>query len=153
MCGIFGIISKEINNKRLLNKLAKHSEQRGKDSSGIIYLENNQYKVEKVDYRIQKLINKVKPFSSRIVIGHSRLITNGLSDNQPVIGEKVAVFHNGIIVNEAQAWNNINQTRKLNIDSELIATIADEHIKNNNNIEELPTKITSICRGTIACAI
>ena len=153
MCGIFGIISKETSNKSLLNKLAKHSEQRGKDSSGIIYLDNSQYKVERADYKIRKLINKVKPFSSRIVIGHSRLITNGLSDNQPVIGEKVSVFHNGIIVNEAQAWKNINQTRKLNIDSELIATIADEYIRNNNNIEELPAKITSICRGTIACAI
>jgi glucosamine 6-phosphate synthetase-like amidotransferase/phosphosugar isomerase protein len=85
MCGIFGIISKEIIDKKDLKFLVKHSQQRGKDSSGLIFLKNDQYQVYRADYNIEKLLNQVKPYHSQIVLGHSRLITNGLSDNQPVI--------------------------------------------------------------------
>jgi|GEM_PF-5057105 len=37
MCGIFGQISKKRINKENFKKLVKHSEQRGVDSSGLIY--------------------------------------------------------------------------------------------------------------------
>jgi glucosamine 6-phosphate synthetase-like amidotransferase/phosphosugar isomerase protein len=44
MCGIFGQISKYKINKEKFNKLVKHSEQRGIDSSGLVYYENEKYK-------------------------------------------------------------------------------------------------------------
>ena len=153
MCGIFGIVSKTGTNKIVLNKLAVHASQRGKDSSGLLYLMDGRYKVERADYKIQKLMGKIKPYNSEVVVGHSRLITNGLSDNQPVIGDHVSVFHNGIIVNEVEAWSKTTQERKLRIDTEIIAAIADEHISQEQSLMDLPRKILSICRGVVACAI
>ena len=153
MCGIFGQISKKRINKSNLKIIVKHSEQRGVDSSGLIYLDNSQYKVDKADLNIKKLLRKVKPYNSNIVMGHSRLITNGLSDNQPVVRDNVCVIHNGIIVNEKEVWDKLEIKRKLKIDSETIVAIASEHIKNGGDILDVSDKILSLCRGVIACAL
>jgi len=153
MCGIFGQISKESINYSNTIKLAKHSTQRGKDSSGLVCYENNNYKVYKANYDIKKLLKKVKPIKSKIILGHSRLITNGLHDNQPVVRDNNAVIHNGIIVNDNEVWKKLNVKRKYEIDSEMIVAIAEEYIKNNNDIQELPDKIFSLCKGVIACAL
>ena len=37
MCGIFGVIAPDIISKKELKLLVKHSQQRGKDSSGLIF--------------------------------------------------------------------------------------------------------------------
>jgi hypothetical protein len=152
MCGIFGQVSSKKVNKGKLETLVKHAQQRGVDSSGIIYDDGNAYKVQRADYKIEKLLKKVKPFESKIILGHSRLITNGLSDNQPVVRGNIAVIHNGIIVNEEEAWGKIESKRELKIDSELIVAIAQEHLK-EGKLSDLPKKIFSICRGVIACAL
>lgn len=153
MCGIFGQISKESIDYSNIVKLAKHSAQRGRDSSGLIYYKDNKYKVHKADYDIKKLLKKIKPVKSKIVLGHSRLITNGLSDNQPVVRDNIAVIHNGIITNENEVWKKLNVKKKYEIDSEIIVAIAEEYLQNNEDIEELPNKIFSLCKGVIACAI
>src|SRR5688572_27306396 len=108
MCGIFGIISKNAINKSELKLLVKHSQQRGKDSSGLIFMKDNRYQICRADHSIDKLLSKVKPYDSRIVLGHSRLITNGLSDNQPVIRDDIFVLHNGIVVNDDEIWNQLS---------------------------------------------
>lgn len=119
MCGIFGQISKTKINKKNLDKLVKHSEQRGIDSSGLVYLKDEQYKIARADYNIEKLLDKVKPYSFKIVLGHSRLITNGLGDNQPVVRDNICAIHNGIIVNEKEVWGKLTVKRKYQIDSKL----------------------------------
>jgi len=153
MCGIFGQISKYKINKEKFNKLVKHSEQRGIDSSGLIYYDDSKYKVSRADYNIEKLLNKIKPYESKIVLGHSRLITNGLGDNQPVVRDNICAIHNGIIVNEKEIWDKLTVERKYEIDSEAIVAIAEEHLKNNGDISEIPNKILTLCRGVIACAL
>ena len=105
MCGIFGVVnSKESNysTKFLENSfryLAKLSESRGKDSSGICLNNHESINIIKSDMPITELIshNKVKSLfnslknkglKSNILFGHSRLVTNGsqLQDynNQPI---------------------------------------------------------------------
>ena len=153
MCGIFGVISKLVVNKNDLDSLAKHAEQRGKDSSGLIYYDENRYDVVRADYSIEKLIRKVKPYNSSVVIGHSRLITNGLSDNQPIVYDNVILVHNGIVVNDAKIWENLTLTRKQQIDTEVIAAIAEEHIANNKDLEDLGDTVLSLCKGVVACAL
>ncbi len=153
MCGIFGQISNSKINKDNFEKLVKHSEQRGVDSSGLIYYDNNRYKISRADYNIEKLLNKLKPYNSHIVLGHSRLITNGLGDNQPVIRDNICAIHNGIIVNEKEIWEKLTVQRKYQIDSEVIVAIAEEHLKNIGEVAELPKKILSLCRGVVACAL
>ena len=94
MCGIFGAISKNHVNKEHLNTLASHARQRGKDSSGIIFYQNNSYFIKRENYDIKKLLNQQESLDTNIVMGHSRLITNGLNDNQPVIRDDLIVIHN-----------------------------------------------------------
>lgn len=152
MCGIFGLISSSVVNNHDLNVLAKHSQQRGRDSSGLITCTDTGYLVYRADYKLNKLLKKVKP-SSKIILGHSRLITNGLSDNQPVVRNGICVLHNGIIVNDEEVWTKIKSIRKLQIDSEVIAAIAEEHLNDNGKLSDLSEKIFTICKGVIACAL
>jgi len=152
MCGIFGIVSQQKVNKNDLKQLASHSQQRGKDSSGLVYLENS-IKVKIADYDIIKLLNNVKPYNSSFVFGHSRLITNGLEDNQPVVREDVILLHNGIIVNEEEVWQNLQTKRKLKIDSETIIGVTIDFFKSNTEIELLPNEIFKQCKGVISCAL
>ena len=153
MCGIFGQVSKMGLNKNNLDEIVKHSEQRGVDSAGLIYYEDETYKIDRADFNIEKLLKQVKPYDSKIVLGHSRLITNGLGDNQPVIKDNICVIHNGIIVNEEDVWKKLTCKRELKIDSELIVAIAYEHFKNGGDISDISTKILTLCRGVVACAL
>ncbi|QIL42835.1 glucosamine 6-phosphate synthetase [Acidovorax sp. HDW3] len=154
MCGIFGIIAKEKVEKSSLMTLALHARQRGRDSSGLIYFGDSGYQVSRADYDIKKLISTIKPFDSSFVLGHSRLITNGLSDNQPVVRGGICVMHNGIIVNDAKVWNVIKPQRTLEIDSEVIAAIAEQYIEESDgDLNGLPERILSLCVGVVACAL
>ena len=153
MCGIFGQISKTCVNKKNLHMIVKHSEQRGVDSGGLIHLKDSGYQVDRADLNIERLLSKVKPYNSSVVLGHSRLITNGLGDNQPVVKNNLCVIHNGIIVNEKEVWENLETKRELKIDSEAIVAIASEHIKNGGDIADVSNKILSLCRGVVACAL
>lgn len=154
MCGIFGFIAKEKVNHEGLMTLALHARQRGRDSSGLIYADRSGYQVKRADYDIEKLISQVKPFDSAFVLGHSRLITNGLADNQPVVRGGICVIHNGIIVNDAEVWKHIKPARTLEIDSEVIAAITEQHLEESgDDLEGLSKKVLELCVGVIACAI
>jgi hypothetical protein len=153
VCGIFGIISDKPVDQVDLEVLAKHAEQRGRDSSGLIVLRGESYAVHRADYRIPRLLKEVRPFLSPVVMGHSRLITNGLSDNQPVLYDGIAVLHNGIVVNHEALWDSTGKTRHLYVDTEIIAAIAAEHIEAGRPVEDLPAHILRQCRGVVACAV
>ncbi len=153
MCGIFGLISESSINKKHLKTLVDHSRQRGRDSSGFVVAQNSVYKVYRADYDLKKLLKKIRPFASNLVLGHSRLITNGLHDNQPVVRNGICVLHNGIIVNDEEIWNKISIERQFRIDTEVIAAITSEHLANSEDLEALPEKIFSFCRGVVSSAI
>ncbi len=153
MCGIFGIVPSSSYSFRDLDFLAKHSQQRGKDSSGLFYYADKKYYIHRADYQITKLIREVRPDSSNFVMGHSRLITNGMGDNQPVLRDNICVIHNGIIVNDELIWDKIKKTRQLEIDTEVIVAIASAHIEEGRAIEDLPSRVFELCEGVVACAL
>lgn len=153
MCGIFGTISKTKINQNNLKLLAKHSEQRGKDSSGLMYYDDKKYKVFRADYDINKLFKKVMQFDTCVALGHSRLITNGFNDNQPVLRDEICVIHNGIIVNDKQIWDEIGLKRNLSIDSEVIIGITKKYLDESDDIKGLSKRILSLCQGVVACAL
>ncbi|MCP2041414.1 hypothetical protein L1281_002014 [Neisseria sp. HSC-16F19] len=153
MCGIFGAIAPQAIIEEDFKKLVEHSRQRGRDSSGLVYLTNEQYHISRADYDVVKLLAKEKPYHSPVVLGHSRLITNGLGDNQPVIRGDICAIHNGIVVNDAEVWQQLSVPRKYQIDSEVIVGIAEEMLQNDEQIEEIPAKVLSLCKGIIACAL
>jgi glucosamine--fructose-6-phosphate aminotransferase (isomerizing) len=153
MCGIFGFIStKSVDNKDI-KRLANHARQRGRDSSGLFYHERNNYVVDRADYDINKLLTKKSKLNSHIVMGHSRLVTNGLSDNQPVVRDGVCLIHNGIIVNDDEIWKELKVERQFQIDSEVIIGIALQHLTDGGSLAELPGRVLSLCKGTISCAL
>ena len=153
MCGIFGLVGTAAVDRHQVETLVKHARQRGRDSSGLMHYENEQYVVNRADYDIVKLLKRGRLYSSKLVLGHSRLITNGLTDNQPVVRDGICVFHNGIIVNDADVWKQITPTRKYLIDSEVIAGIAEEHIAQGLDLDSLPARVLSLCEGVVACAL
>ena len=153
MCGIFGQIAKHKIDKNNFNMLVRHSEQRGIDSSGLIYFANDKYKISRADYNINKLLKNTHPYDCKIVLGHSRLITNGLGDNQPVVRDNICAIHNGIIVNENEVWQNLTLQRRYKIDSETIVAIAQEHLHNGGEVAQISNRVLSLCRGIIACAL
>ncbi len=153
MCGIFGIISQNTANKEDYKILARLAQQRGKDSSGIIKIDKNHYSVIRSDSSILDLIGKLDISNSSLLLGHSRLITNGHSDNQPVSKGDVILLHNGIIVNDSEIWNSIEAKREQRIDSEVIAGIASDFLETNEDIHSLPKKILKDCKGVVSCAL
>jgi glutamine---fructose-6-phosphate transaminase (isomerizing) len=153
MCGIFGVVSSFPVIEDELNVLVKHSQQRGKDSSGLVTYVDDAYHIYRADYPIARLLKEVLPYSSHMVLGHSRLITNGLSDNQPVVRDDVCVLHNGIVVNDEAIWSEIGKTRAQQIDTEVIAAIAAAHLEAGGELSQLPSKILRLCRGVVACAL
>jgi len=153
MCGIFGIISSSIISGSEVMTLAKHSEQRGKDSSGLILNDKNTYHIHRATKAITSLLKDIKINNTSFLMGHSRLITNGLSDNQPVFRDSVCVIHNGIIVNHETIWSDINKKRFQGIDTEVIAGIASDVIENINCIDLIAEKVLKLCQGVVACAI
>ena len=153
MCGIFGIITEDRIKSDQLRLLALHSRQRGRDSSGLIYYERDSYKVKRADYDIKQLLANQNHLNTRVVMGHSRLITNGLGDNQPVLRDGMCVIHNGIIVNDKALWDSLDLQPNFEIDSEVIIGIALRYLNDGGALANLPEKILSQCKGTISCAL
>ncbi len=98
-------------------------------------------------------MTKVKFDSVKVAFGHSRLITNGLSDNQPVFRNGICVVHNGIIVNDDDLWLEVGSERKQEIDTEIIAAIAERYIAENAKLDGVFEKVLSLCKGVVACSI
>jgi glucosamine--fructose-6-phosphate aminotransferase (isomerizing) len=153
MCGIFGIISHGTFDRKGLGELVRHSQQRGKDSSGLFLLDDGACRVYRADYLITRLLDEVDPRSANLVMGHSRLITNGLLDNQPVVREGICLLHNGIIVNEEAAWEKAARPRELLIDSEVIAAIVAAGLQKGMPLEEAAKEVLRTCIGVVACAL
>ncbi|MEG8947223.1 hypothetical protein [Rosettibacter firmus] len=142
MCGIFGIIAREVdlNRKNLISKLeyiAKLSQVRGKDSSGIAFRfeSNSTLKVLKGPFSVDILLksNEYLKLKKEILtenerklfigFGHARLVTNGTQledvNNQPVIKDGIVGIHNGIITNVDELWKKHNYLkREYEIDTE-----------------------------------
>ncbi|MEQ1509312.1 MAG: hypothetical protein ABL909_02790 [Sphingopyxis sp.] len=153
MCGIFGIISSSTWALADLKLLATHARQRGRDSSGLVFHHGDQYRVKRADHDISKLLVDTSIGISDVIMGHSRLITNGLSDNQPVLRDGVCVLHNGIIVNHEQIWESIDKKRELEIDTEVIAALAATAVERDGHAENVAATVLDACKGVAACAV
>jgi glucosamine--fructose-6-phosphate aminotransferase (isomerizing) len=153
MCGIFGFVGVTDLDQNDIDVLVRHSQQRGKDSSGLIVHDGDNYAVYRADFAVTKLLKKVDLHSTKLVMGHSRLITNGSADNQPVVRGDVYVIHNGIVVNHELLWDKIEKQRELKIDTEIIAAIAESHLEEGGTVEELSASVLGLCVGVVACAI
>jgi glutamine---fructose-6-phosphate transaminase (isomerizing) len=153
MCGIFGTITNNKVSESKVKTLAKYSMIRGKDSSGIIYF-NKGYKITRNNFEISQTLKSRDWRKSSLIFGHSRLITNGMTDNQPVYRDRISLLHNGIIVNESEFWNSNNEFNRLySIDSEAIIVAALAYLKRNKDRNGLVRYILSKCEGAISAVL
>jgi len=153
MCGIFGIVSGSPWPDKDLVDLTRYAQQRGRDSSGLLFLRDGVYHVHRADFAISRLLDQSSPYDTPVVMGHSRLITNGLGDNQPVLRDDICVLHNGIVVNHEAIWDEIGGQRHLQIDTEVIAAIAEQHLREGGEAEGIADAVLGLCKGVVACAL
>jgi len=154
MCGIFGgLLFSGNHNIDDVKTLAKFAEQRGRDSSGLVICERDQYKVVRADLPVSKLFSKVKIKRAQLVAGHSRLATNGVADNQPVVRDGFITLHNGIICNVDEVWENRKGARQLTVDSEIIPVIVKEQRDKGASLDAIADALFSECVGVISAAV
>ena len=159
MCGIIGYIGKK-DCKEILLKSLKKLEYRGYDSSGVVLIENNNYKIIKCAGRISNLeekLNLEKGNNSSIGIGHTRWATHGINSDtnaHPHYGETCILVHNGIIENHKELKEDLltkNYSFYSDVDSEVIAKLIDEH-KNHSHLDNL-IKVCNKLEGSFALNI
>ncbi len=153
MCGIFGIISDRAIDYSDVRLLAHHAERRGKDSSGLLSVDGQGYSLHRTNKSITTLLNEASFANTGMIMGHSRLITNGLADNQPVYRDGVCVLHNGIVVNHDTLWAHLDKARHQKIDTEIIAAIAADHLEKGGQVEHIAARVLELCKGVVACAL
>ncbi|MBN9606098.1 MAG: hypothetical protein J0G30_05760 [Actinomycetales bacterium] len=109
------------------------------------------YAAYRADYPIGWLLRRIPSFGN-LFFGHSRLVTNGTADNQPVLREQVIVLHNGIIVNEEKIWAELGKKPELRIDTEAIPAIIASHLDAGGTPESAAARVLELAEGVVACA-
>ena len=159
MCGILGIVSnKDVINPMLhgLKKLA----YRGYDSSGLATLNNGKILKKRAKGKIENLekLLKKEPINGSIGIAHTRWATHGIPNEinaHPHATKDVAIVHNGIIENYKDLINNLEDKSLLEseTDSEVIAHLLTEYLKNGTDIKQAVSRLLSQLKGAFALGI
>jgi len=154
MCGIFGVSNYSPSCFSGLLSLAKSSKRRGMDSSGFFTSTNlGNYRGIRADYSVDRLFDQLELNNISFLMGHSRLITNGLSDNQPVWRDDVCVIHNGIIIDDTHLWTKYNLQKRQEIDTEILAAFTHNSLSALDFRTVLSEFLETEVKGTISCAI
>nr|WP_255633397.1 hypothetical protein [Demequina sp. TTPB684] len=109
------------------------------------------YSSYRADIPIDRLLKRIPPLGN-LFFGHSRLVTNGTADNQPVAREEIVVLHNGIIVNYDAVWELLGKSPELEIDTEVIPAIIASHLADGGTVETAAERVVSVTEGIVACA-
>lgn len=178
MCGIFGIITKPGKDfpqgsiKNNLKSIAKFSESRGKDSSGMAFRNISKeiidvikgdipirdlLKSEAFSISFQDALESQKGSNGFAAFGHARLVTNGSQlqevNNQPVVKDDILCIHNGIITNVDEIWKeNPILKREFLIDTEIIPALLRKNLKEGNSLSATLYNSLSVIEGTYSIA-
>lgn len=134
MCSLFGLIDfKErltaAQRQQIIHVLAKESEIRGTDASGIAYLSHDRIHIYKRPLPGGKLKLRL-PNDADVIIGHTRMTTQGSAlhnyNNHPFKGRcgatDFALTHNGILYNDKEL-KAIYHFPKTNIETDSYAAV------------------------------
>ena len=145
MCGIVGYVGKRDAVNVLIEGL-KRLEYRGYDSAGIAIIEDGNLRIIKKKGKIAELERELsgKQFSARMGIAHTRWATHGEPSDRNAHPHldctgKIAVVHNGIIENYralSQFLTSRGHTLTTDTDTEIIAHLIEEMLKETNDFEE-----------------
>jgi glucosamine--fructose-6-phosphate aminotransferase (isomerizing) len=159
MCGIVGILGREPVAAALVDAL-KRLEYRGYDSAGIATLEGGRLGRRRAEGKLRNLEARLarEPLPGNIGIGHTRWATHGRpteSNAHPHATDRVAVVHNGIIENFRELRDELQKkgaTFGSDTDTEVIAHLVTEEIKNGSSPAEAVTAALPRLRGAFALA-
>lgn len=114
MCSLFGLIDYEDvltakQKNRILNTLARESECRGTDATGIAYHWNGRLRIYKRPLPAHRMKLHL-PHGVKVVMGHTRMTTQGNAhfnaNNHPFVGlcggKAFALAHNGVLWNDRE---------------------------------------------------
>jgi glutamine---fructose-6-phosphate transaminase (isomerizing) len=182
LCGIFGIAigenlkftPKEL--MQIVNGIFKLSESRGKEASGLAVRFKDSIYVLKEPITSSKLVKtpKYKELFNKtlkteayldnqlqapiLILGHSRLQTNGQSEintnNQPVVKDGAVGIHNGIIVNDNKLWDSFFELKqKYDVDTEVFLSLLQMFRNQGKSIIEAVRLVFEYIEGSASVAI
>ena len=160
MCGIVGYIGGQQAYPILLEGLRK-LEYRGYDSAGIATLCNNESGIRRSEGKLINLDNLLResPLNGSTGIGHTRWATHGKPSEinaHPHKAGPVILVHNGIIENYLQLKEQLRQsghTFKSETDTEIIAHLIEDNLKQGHDFEVSVRRTLSELRGAYAVCI
>ena len=178
MCGIFGLIATPAAKVRSTDIVAYAdalftlSETRGKEAAGLALRYCDDTVVYKAPTAASKMIRKAEyrdVFARQLpdgrildntvaLIGHSRLVTNGIqtnhANNQPITKSGFTGVHNGIIVNDAELWNRHSDlVRNREVDTEVFLALLAKFRGANGTIGAPLARVFDEVEGTASVAL
>jgi len=184
MCGIFGLLSAgEVfsvrENRIMADRLFCLSESRGKESAGLAVLWQDAILVCKEAVKASRMIHSRayravfkqledragvddggngKVWAPLVLMGHSRLVTNGSQtiyhNNQPVIRDGLIGIHNGIIVNDERLWRDFPELeRHYEVDTEVALALIRYFYNRTGSLVEAMRCAFSHLEGTASLAV
>ena len=153
MCGIYGAFGPTPLSKHEILSLAKFSKRRGSDASGAVAYGSKIFTIFRAnDSSAPRQLKRHLRLAS-LVAGHSRLITHGHTDNQPIWKSGVLLFHNGIILNTAELWEVLGERPVTNIDTEILGALIRKELDKGFSPEESCHRAIALCRGVVNVAV
>lgn len=159
MCGIIAILGTKNAVPHLIEGL-KRLEYRGYDSSGVATLVQGQLERRRAEGKLVNLENLLgqNPLQGVIGIGHTRWATHGKPSDRnahPIMTDKVAVVHNGIIENFQEIKKELQSKGHQftsDTDTEVVACLLTEYLNLGFAPKEALQKAVGRMEGAYAIA-
>ncbi|WP_415886966.1 hypothetical protein ACMXYO_02930 [Neptuniibacter sp. QD37_6] len=154
MCGIFGGISTQSLDVDKIRELGMYALERGQDSSGLVEADRTGHVcVTKAPFSLGRLFKEHKISDVCLLAGHSRLATNSIEDNQPVVKDGIILIHNGIICNFVELYAELDIVPQTQVDSEIILDLYLDGIQSGLDIELSGKRVLERCEGVVSAVL
>ena len=163
MCGIVGYVGNKQVVPLIIDGLRK-LEYRGYDSAGIAVVnEGHELEIRRAEGKLRNLEETIRlsPIDGTYGIGHTRWATHGRPTEENAHPHRdctgrVVVVHNGIIENYLQLKDRLRNTDHRFVtetDTEIIAHLIEEHLRQDKTFEEAVRITATELRGIFALSI
>jgi len=163
MCGIVGYVGNKQVVPLIIDGLRK-LEYRGYDSAGIAVVnEGHELEIRRAEGKLRNLEEAIRlsPLDGTYGIGHTRWATHGRPTEENAHPHRdctgrVVVVHNGIIENYLQLKERLRKSDHRFVtetDTEIIAHLIEEYLKQDPNFERAVRSTVSELRGIFALSI
>jgi glucosamine--fructose-6-phosphate aminotransferase (isomerizing) len=160
MCGIVGILGREVAAPQLVDAL-KRLEYRGYDSAGVATLEGGRLACRRAEGKLRNLEARLarEPLGGHSGIGHTRWATHGAPSERnahPHATERVAIVHNGIIENFKELKRELADSGAVftsDTDTEVVAHLVTRALDAGMTPEEAVAATLKRLRGAFALVL